>query len=408
MATDRSRPKLADTRPQGVRASQHLDLLRGLAAVAVLAYHIRYRFFLDYSDLGNHSGLGLAWYGITAFGHDAVMVFFVLSGFLIGSGVIDRCRNHQWDWKSYATARAVRLYLVLLPGLVLTGVLDVAGIHLFGDVASYSGSPASYAHDFFSVPARLTAWAFLGNTVFLQTIVVPPFGSNDALWSLANEFWYYCLFPLVWIAIFTSAPLWRRLAYGILAAALIVFVGNPIAPYFLVWLLGAAIALLPWSALIQRHRALMTIIAGVVLGLALGVSHAGGIKATLGMSIFAADFVVALACAGLLYVLLHDRKPLSHGLYAAVAERLAGQSFTLYVVHLPMLMFVRAWLVPGRPWEPTFGNILTALLIGLCVFAVSGIIARLTEFHTADAKRWIDGRLSTLGGRPRSVQSERA
>jgi len=383
-------------------------LLRGLAAVAVLMFHIRYRFFLDYSDLTSHSVVGLAWYAVTSFGHDAVMVFFVLSGFLIGSGVIDRCRRHQWDWKSYATARAVRLYLVLLPGLVLTCLLDVVGINLFGDVASYSGSPAGYAHDFFNVPARLTASVFLGNTVFLQTILVPPFGSNDALWSLANEFWYYCLFPLAWVAMFVPAPLWRRLAYGILAITLLVFVGQPIATYFLLWLIGAAIALLPLCPPIQRHRALMTTIAAGALGLALGLAHARGIKASLGMDLFAADFIVALACGGLLYVLLHDRKPLSRGLYALVAERLAGQSFTLYVVHLPILMFIRAWLVPGRPWEPTVGKILAALLIGLGVLAVSGVIARLTEFHTVAAKRWIDSRLSLPGGRSTSVQSGRA
>ena len=35
----------------GTRASQHLDLIRGAAALAVLIYHVRYRFFLDYSEV---------------------------------------------------------------------------------------------------------------------------------------------------------------------------------------------------------------------------------------------------------------------------------------------------------------------------------------------------------------------
>jgi len=38
------------------------------------------------------------------------------------------------------------------------------------------------------------------NVFFLQTITVPVYGSNSPLWSLANEFWYYLLFPLLLLA----------------------------------------------------------------------------------------------------------------------------------------------------------------------------------------------------------------
>jgi peptidoglycan/LPS O-acetylase OafA/YrhL len=35
----------------------------------------------------------------------------------------------------------------------------------------------------------------LGNLVFLQAILVPTWGSNGPLWSLAFEFWFYIWFP---------------------------------------------------------------------------------------------------------------------------------------------------------------------------------------------------------------------
>jgi peptidoglycan/LPS O-acetylase OafA/YrhL len=41
-----------------------------------------------------------------------------------------------------------------------------------------------------------TATTFVGNLAFLQTIAVPIFGTNGPMWSLANEFWYYLIFPL--------------------------------------------------------------------------------------------------------------------------------------------------------------------------------------------------------------------
>src|SRR5262249_807489 len=68
---------------EGKRVSDHLDLIRGLAAIAVLVYHVRYGFFVDYGELSAPDHFSFLFYSLTAFGHDAVMVFFVLSGFFI-------------------------------------------------------------------------------------------------------------------------------------------------------------------------------------------------------------------------------------------------------------------------------------------------------------------------------------
>ena len=65
----------------------YLDLARGLAAPAVFAGHLRAFVFVDFQQAGQ---LGLFWkifYFLTGLGHSAVMVFFVLSGFLIGENV---------------------------------------------------------------------------------------------------------------------------------------------------------------------------------------------------------------------------------------------------------------------------------------------------------------------------------
>ena len=43
------------------------------------------------------------------------------------------------------------------------------------------------------------------NIFFLQGIYTPTFGTDGALWSLANEFWYYLLFPLGLIALRSRA-----------------------------------------------------------------------------------------------------------------------------------------------------------------------------------------------------------
>ncbi|MFP6614512.1 MAG: acyltransferase family protein, partial [Pirellulales bacterium] len=100
-------------------ASERLDWIRGIAAFAVLIYHIRYRFFFDYSEVPHTLSTNL-FYTLTAFGHDAVMVFFVLSGYFISESVRRDCKKGRWSWIRYLTNRVTRLYVVLIPCLLLT------------------------------------------------------------------------------------------------------------------------------------------------------------------------------------------------------------------------------------------------------------------------------------------------
>ena len=66
----------------------HLDFLRGLSALLVCMGHLRNVFFVNYNEvLVVDSYLINFFYFITSLGHEAVMVFFVLSGFLVGGSL---------------------------------------------------------------------------------------------------------------------------------------------------------------------------------------------------------------------------------------------------------------------------------------------------------------------------------
>jgi peptidoglycan/LPS O-acetylase OafA/YrhL len=191
-------------------SSVHLDCIRGLAALSVLFYHVRYRFFLDYAEVVDPNVVAKLYYACTSFGHDAVMVFFVLSGFFISSSIRRDVLLNRWSWSRYASNRLIRLYVVLLPALGLTLFWDSLGMRWAGTHAIYSGLAQQWTHDFFNVSERLLPSVFLGNLFFLQTIYVPPLGSNDPLWSLAYEFWYYLLFPLIYVGLFRGPDIYRR------------------------------------------------------------------------------------------------------------------------------------------------------------------------------------------------------
>jgi len=372
---------------RGTRASDHLDMIRGVAAVVVLLFHVRYRFFLDFADITSPGLVTRLWYIVTAFGHDAVMVFFVVSGFLVGSSAVRDLRSGQWRWSDYLIARGVRLYVVLIPGLLLTLGWDALGMTLFPYHAIYTGFSQNYINDFSSVSATLNWRTFWGNFLFLQTIRVPPFGSNAALWSLAFEFWYYLAFPLMATVAFSRTAPWRRALAAVAALAVLYFAGQTIALYFPLWLLGLVVGMLPSTTLVVRRRALWSAATGVVFLTWLGVGHLGSVKAAFGSSLLAIDACTGVTFALWLYTLLHDRRPANDGVYGITARALAAFSYTLYLVHLPLLVFLRAWLVPDRPWAVTPTTVGAAGVITLVALAYAYAVAHLTEANTSRLRK---------------------
>src|SRR5271170_6252601 len=156
--------------PHGA-ASVHLDALRGIAAVSVCLSHLRDFFFQDYPKLAHHNSLLATTYLATGLGHQWVIVFFVLSGYLVGGSVLRAVALDHWSWRSYLLKRLTRLYAVLIPALVLGGILDVAGIRVFGTAGIYGGH--NDTHELvFPVTSHLSLPILAGNYTFLQGIYV--------------------------------------------------------------------------------------------------------------------------------------------------------------------------------------------------------------------------------------------
>ena len=169
------------------RASVHLDMARGIAALAVLVGHVRGLFFIDYHNLTHHSLSVSAIYAATALGHQAVIVFFVLSGFFIVSSIADAFEQRRWSFASYLVNRITRLSLVLIPPLILCWIVDRIGMAMAATAPFYEHPVANLFTA--SVASLETLPNFVGNLFYLQGILVQPFGSNAPLWSLSYEFW---------------------------------------------------------------------------------------------------------------------------------------------------------------------------------------------------------------------------
>lgn len=189
--------------------SIYLDLIRFFAAAIV---------FIDHADQKKLAGgLPVLW-RFSDHGYEAVMIFFVLSGLVIGY-VSD---TKEKTLKDYSISRIARLYSVILPALVLTFILDRLGVQIAPDV-----------YDRLKVNAddplgKIVVNLFLVNELWFVSIA--PL-SNGVFWSLGYEFWYYAIFGA---ACYLPSP--YRYAVTLL---LCLVVGPKILILLPVWLMGA-------------------------------------------------------------------------------------------------------------------------------------------------------------------------
>lgn len=386
--------KTAPASIQRLLVSDHLDLIRGLAALAVLIFHVRYSFFLNYQDVSDRSPLSIAFYTLTAFGHDAVMIFFVLSGYFISASVFRDHAADRWSWRRYFVNRFSRLYIVLLPALLLTLFWDSLGLRFFPEHPIYTGEQRPWIHDYGNVAARFDLRTFLGNAAFLQSIKTPPFGSNYPLWSLSFEWWYYVLFPLAWFAFVRRAGWVRTSIQLAVVALLLIFVEEEVVLYFPIWLLGTAVCLAPKLRFLQGVQSpIASLVAGGLFFAIMTATHIKGLKRLLFNSSLALDYVNGITFALLLYFLLHNQAGGASGLYSRVSKFVANFSYTLYAVHMPILVFGRAALLPDRPWTPDLPHVALGLGIALTCILYAFLISRVTEAKTDQLRglltRWI-------------------
>ena len=335
--------------------SVYLDLLRFLAAMAVFMLHASFHRFTG--------GLPGLW-RLSVFGNDAVMLFFVLSGFVIAH-VASRNEHH---WKDYSAARLSRLWSICIPALLLTAALDALGMRLAPDLYAF----AWYEYD--QPVARLLASLLFLNELWFYS--VQPF-SNTPYWSVGYEFWYYVLFgaamflrgrkrvaALAVVAgvmgpkILLLLPVWlagvwafrTTLAQRLSAAAALALCVGTFSAYLAYRLLGGA----------DQVKQFSTHWLGPALGARLGWSEDFLSHYVVG-ALVALHFVAARR-------LLGPQQTVPPWLEAPI-RKLASLTFALYLFHNPLLQFFAAlvqWLGVWdyQRWVIVLGPLLVILVIG--------------------------------------------
>lgn len=370
---------------------QHIDMLRGVAALLVCIGHARGFLWVDYPLLQSPSLIDRALYLFTSLGHQAVLIFFALSGFLVGGAAVAQIRSGAWSVGDYALRRMTRLWTVLIPALLLTLAFDVLG----RDVLRLTGYGGEWWDLLSSGPAPGAAadngWqAFLINLAFLQTIAGPTFGTNGPLWSLANEFWYYLFIPLAWYAAVGRGGWLSRSAALVIALLAILLLPQTLVLLGLPWLAGA----LAWPLTMRvammepaGRRALLIMTSALTAAMLLFSRLSPSLPGD-----------IALGCSCALWLPCLAATAGGGRWYQRASFALSEISYTLYVTHFPILAFFAFMLFLPAQYTPDVRGV--GWLIAAVAFSLASaaILWRLFESRTDEIRRglqsWWKSRLT--------------
>jgi len=124
--------------------SSVLNTSRWFAALLVLICHARHIVMVDFKDVQDKDLLAKGFYFVTSLGHEAVVLFFIVSGLLVGALTLDKWRTYSAPGMAdYFVHRLSRIYIVLIPALLVGSALDYIGSTHF-DAAQLYTNPAQY------------------------------------------------------------------------------------------------------------------------------------------------------------------------------------------------------------------------------------------------------------------------
>lgn len=347
-----------------------LDWVRFIAAAMVVVGHVRDRFVVAYGVLpeGQKGPLTAIAYLLSRLGNEAVVVFFVLSGFLVAGRGCERLLAGSFSISDYAIDRVTRIYVPYVPALLVTWAC-----------ALVVGTPA-------------TLDMFLANLFGLQGVLSPIFGDNGPLWSLAYEIWFYAILG----SVAGCLAFGGKNAVGYFASALVLLAGMAVFTcldhsYLMCWAIGAVVYFHK-----PERRSLATLVGGICMCMIGAIANQLGtesvsvdvafLRSCLPSQPIARLLLAAgTACAVSQLVTMRPR-----GALAAkvdwIGSRLASFSYTLFLTHYPILLVIEATLFPKQDRLSLQLAIMCGTAIGV-VLVVALLLYWLFEYRTAAARR---------------------
>lgn len=340
-----------------------LDALRGIASASVFFSHIHGALLFGHRAWIDLTPAYFLWAG-----SEAVILFFVLSGFVLSN------RALAGKPQGYATFLVGRFVRIGGPYLVVTAacMLAVTMLSTWG----FSASP------------RLPwAMSFDWPLVLEHVLMVGNFNSlafNDVTWTLTHELRFALLFPVFLIVIRTRMPfvlLGALLVLSLVSGAGLAWMGDPslgyrtayayTAHYLIMFAMGGLLfrhmdaITARWLAMPAARRKLLVLAALSTYAYARLIYMVPQQLHWAGLSVFnriLSEDMVALASCVLMLAALTARS-WQRWLHAPALQYLGKVSFSLYLVHLPVMKFWFTVLPSASPILVILGIVPTVVLL---------------------------------------------
>jgi peptidoglycan/LPS O-acetylase OafA/YrhL len=383
LAQDATVVQTAPRQSLDTKATAHwpfLDLLRFSAAMLVLLGHLRGLTLVPYAQIEQHNPFTTALYLVSGLQHEGVVIFFIVSGFLVGGSVWRLIAQARFDLGTYLINRFARIYLVFIPALLFVLVLTTVGHAFLADGRFYGVRPLMPSGIFDEwtwpqIPCHLAA---------VQGLMCLPWGANPPFWSLGYEWALYLFAPALFGALFAPMPLRRRLASC--AGVALIFAAlnwwNPDWPFWCsLWVLGAIASRLLTTGWIKWPLG----VAGLAFAAAaLVISRTAVVVPVVTDACLALGLTLGVACPTILQRVGH---------VGAIA-RGAAFSYSLYAIHLPVCVFIGALLERFAGWpreviQPDLRGLTGFVVILIGALAAARVFAYFTEDRTAAVRAWL-------------------
>ena len=362
-----------------------LDALRGAAALYVVCSHAAILMTIRFWDARAMHSLPLQALAVVmylfAYGQQAVILFFVLSGFCIhfkqAQALHARPASEvcaQFQTRAYFARRWRRIVPPFYFALLFTAFVDWVTRLIYPDFL-YHLTSNRLANQI--LIQNNTLPTLLGNIFFMQSLACPTYGNNTPLWSLACEFFLYALYPVFLKLRCTLGKRTTFIMIGSLSALIAIYLSAhpspsffllPVLAYWFCWVLGAFAA----EAYANKQ----------VLPKPLRNIYALGFMAMVWLAtirlsppILFSTFGAAFCALFILRVLNRFNKPIrSHRAETMMRAltHLGAFSYSLYLTHVPVLgLICTAWFMTHRsfPTNPML------FVVGVCVSVAVGWFA---------------------------------
>jgi peptidoglycan/LPS O-acetylase OafA/YrhL len=322
-------------------------------------------------------------------GSSAVLVFFFLSGYLVGGNEIVNLIGKKLNFSHYIFNRLTRLWIVLLPALLVTFSFNAFTCRNSRDSLYCTADSALASHA--KIPPQFSQKLsdLISNVLFLQPFKGAPWGGNGPLWSLSYEFWYYMVFFSIVSVL--NYLLKREISFGLIPHLLILFVASRILDsdwlvLGIVWLSGALVShFLKLDSSVIFIRKYQKPISLKFTLLTITFILPALICLKLFPRIYSFPFAILLLTISLSLTQNEDASQLDGRLQKTIV-RGSEYSFSLYLTHFPLIALATSLFVPVDRWRMSPFGILVLMLLTLGALLTAYGFAWLTEFNLTQVR----------------------